>query len=212
CGEALAQSDWDLYMLRLVNRARQDPTGEAGRISSSVSDSRAAVDPLAYNLIVAQAARNHNNWMHSNLGGITSSSVPDSFTHSETLDGTAGGVPATGTPNFTGASIGDRMTHVGFVWDRAGENIYTAASTSGLPINQSQMDTNHKGWWESNDHRENMLFEDFTVFGHRAESWTITPGVGNLNPAFDNLLLATQNFARPLHSPQTYIFGLLYED
>ncbi len=32
---AFAAVDWDLYMLRLVNRARQDPGGEHSRIGSS---------------------------------------------------------------------------------------------------------------------------------------------------------------------------------
>ena len=211
-GQASAQSDWNLYMLRLVNRARQDPAGEAGRIGSSVTDFSAAVAPLAYDTTVAQVAKNHNNWMHDNLGNIASIGAPDSFTHYETLNGLAGGTPATGTPNYTGVGIGDRMTAAGFVWDRAGENIATVTSTDTVPVDQSQIDKNHKGWWESNDHRRNMLEEVFAVFGHRAESRIINPPVGNINSPYDNLQFATQNFARPLHDPQTYILGLLYDD
>ncbi|UCD29007.1 MAG: hypothetical protein JSV03_00550, partial [Planctomycetota bacterium] len=210
--DALAQSDWDLYILRLVNRARQDPTGEPGRIGSSITDPRSAVGPLAYNLKVAQAARNHNDWMYNNLGSIVSGNTPDSFTHYETLNGAETGPPATGTPSFTGVGIRERITAAGFVWDRVGENVATFMNTESIAVNRTQIDSNHKGWWESTGHRDNMLKGDFMVFGHWAESWTISPPIGNINPPFDNLHFATQNYARSLSSPQTYIFGLLYDD
>jgi len=210
--EVNAQSDWDLYMLRLVNRARQDPSGEAVRIGSSVMDTRPAVAPLAYDLTIAQAAKNHNDWMHNNLGGIASSKVPDSFSHYETLDGLETGAPATGTPNYTGVGVDDRVTFVGFVWDRVGENILNTGSSVSLPINQSLIEDNHFGWWESDGHRNAMLSGEFAVFGHYAESRAITPPIGNINPPYDNLHFATQDYARPFNHPQTYILGLLYED
>ena len=88
-GSSRAGEDWDLYMLRLVNRARLDPAGEAARIGSSVTDSTPSRPPLAYNLQVETAATNHNNWMHDNFGNaaIASGFVPNSHTHFETLDG-----------------------------------------------------------------------------------------------------------------------------
>ncbi len=66
-GSSRAGEDWDLYMLRLVNRARLDPAGEAARIGSSVTDSTPSRPPLAYNLQVETAATHHNNWMHDNF-------------------------------------------------------------------------------------------------------------------------------------------------
>ncbi len=209
--EAYAENDWDLYMLRLVNRARLDPAGEDARIGSSTGETADPVDPLAYNLLVGNAATNHNNWMHDNLGSGILSYQPDSFTHYETLDGTAGGTPATGTPSYTGVGCGDRLTAAGYTWGRAGENILAAWSSSSIPINQDRMDVNHKGWWESGGHRANMLNEHFTAFGHQAETRTVTgnPGV----PGWANSLhYATQNFGRPLPTPYTHILGLLFND
>jgi len=211
-GDALAQSDWDLHMLRLVNRARQDPAGEPARIGSVVTDPSGPLGLLAYDLSVAESARNHNTWMHDNLGSIATTNAPDSFTHSETLDGTASGTPATGTPSYTGAGIGDRITAAGFTWGRASENLSALQSSESIPVNQELIETNHKGWWESGGHRDNMLNTDVTVFGHHAESRTISPPIGNIASFYDNLHYATQNFARPLSTPYTYIFGLLYDD
>jgi hypothetical protein len=57
-----------------------------------------------------------------------------------------------------------------------------------------------------------MLNPEFTAFGHEASSQTFTPPLGGLPVPFDNLHYATQNFARPLSGPKTYILGLLYED
>lgn len=209
--EVFAENDWDLYMLRLVNRARLDPTGEDARIGSSTGENADPVNPLAYNLLVGDAANNHNDWMHDNLGSGFCSSQPDSFTHYETLDGTSGGTPATGTPSYTGAGVGSRVTYAGFTWGMAGENILAKWSSESIPINQDLIDANHKGWWESPGHRHNMLVADYTVFGHYADTRTVTgnPGV----PSWTNSLhYASQEFARPLYTPYTHIFGLLYDD
>jgi len=209
---ATAADDWDLYMLRLVNRARQNPAAEAANIGSSVVDNQPPVPPLAYHEFVGQAAMNHNTWMHDNFGGIATSFAPDSFTHYETLDGTPEGAPATGTPNFTGYDIGDRLFAAGFDWGWAGENIRAAVSTVTIPVNQATIDAAHKGWWESSGHRDNMLFDHFTVFGHRAESRAFTPPRGNISAPYDNLHYATQDFGRPFVPPYTHVFGLLYDD
>lgn len=213
-GSSRAGEDWDLYMLRLVNRARLDPAGEATRIGSSVTDSTPSRPPLAYNLQVETAATNHNNWMHDNFGNaaISSGFVPNSHTHFETLNGQQFGTPATGTPSFTGADTGVRLTAAGFSWDWAAENITTTWSTDTIPINQARVDANHKGWWESSGHRSNMLSSNYTVFGHRFESRTFTPPRGGINAPFDNIHFATQNFARPLNSPKTYLIALIYRD
>ena len=211
-GEALAQSDLDLYMMRLVNRARLDPAGEPARLGSWVTDASGPMGPLAYDLTVAQAAKNHNDWMHDNLGSIATFNAPDSFTHSETLDGTSGGAPATGTPSYTGVDMGTRITAAGFEWSAAAENLSAKQSTESIPVDRDLIESNHLGWWESSGHRENMLNPNVTVFGHYAESRSISPPVGNIPAPFDNLNYATQNFARPRSRPYTYVFGLLYSD
>jgi hypothetical protein len=207
-----AQTDWDLVMLRLVNRARQDPAGEAARLGSSVVDSRAPVPSLAYDRATGQSATNHNTWMHLNLGNIASGRAPDSFTHYETVDGNSTGAPATSTPGYTGATLGARMTAAGMNWGSVGENILTAYSGNTIAVDEAKMIMNHRGWWESSGHRNNMLSTGYTSFGHKVESQSFTPPRGGLSAPVDNIMFATQNFARPLSNPRNYVFGVLYED
>lgn len=207
-----AVSDWDIYMLRLVNRARLDPAGEAVRLGSTVVDTRTPVPALAYDVLVARSARNHNTWMHDNLGNIATTSAPDSFSHYETVDGTSTGTPATSLPNYTGATLGTRVTYAGYSWGSVGENILTNWSSSTIILDQARYSSMHKGWWESTDHRNNMLSSNFAAFGFYAESRTFTPPRGNLNAPADNIMYATQNFGRTLSQPRNHIFGLLYKD
>jgi len=138
--------------------------------------------------------------------------APDSFTHFETLNGQQTGTPAVGTPSYTGAGLGERITFAGFSWNAAAENIYAVWSTATIAVNQARIDATHKGWWESLGHRNNMLSGTYTVFGHRAQSRTFTPPRGGLSAPFDNIHFATQNYARPSSSPTTHIFGVLYDD
>lgn len=205
-------TDWNLYMLRLVNRARRDPAGEAARIGSSVVDNSVAVQPLAYDLLVGTAAKNHNDWMHNNFGSIPSGRTPDTFSHYETLDGLSTGTPATSSIGFTGAGAGARLTNAGYAWGTYGENIQTNYASFDLPVHQARIDASHRGWWESAGHRSNMLYSSFTAFGFHIESRTFTPPRGGLNAPFDNLMFATQEFGRPQQAPRTYLLGLIYRD
>ncbi len=206
------QSDWDLVMLRFVNRARLDPAGEAARLGSSVVDSRAPVPPLAYDRASGLCSTNHNTWMHLNLGNIASGTAPDSFTHYETVNGQSSGAPATSTPGYTGATLGTRMTAAGMNWGSVGENILVSYSSNTITIDLAKMTSNHKGWWESSGHRNNMLSTSYTSFGHHVESRAFTPPRGGLSAPVDNIMFATENFAKPLASPRYYVFGVLYED
>lgn len=199
-------------MTRLVNRARRDPAGEASRIGSGVVDTHAPVQPLAYDLLVGAAATNHNNWMHDNFGSIPSGRTPDSFSHYETLNGQSSGTPATGTPNYTGASAGTRLTAAGYPWNTYGENIQTNYASFSIPITQSRIDISHKNWWESSGHRANMLNGNFAAFGFRIETRSFVAPRGGLNSPFSNIMFATQSFGRPLSTPRAYVFGLLYDD
>jgi len=205
-------TDWELYMLRLVNRARLDPSGEAARIGSSVTDNHAPVQPLAYDLLLGQSAENHDHWMFDNFGGISSGQAPDSFTHFETLNGQSSGTAATGTPSYTGAGVGDRFTYVGYSWNSYGENIQTNYSTTSLPVNKARIDAAHKGWWESSGHRANMLYGSYTSFGFHAESRTFTPPRGGLSAPFDNLFYTTQDYGTPQPTPRNCVFGVVYVD
>jgi len=104
------------------------------------------------------------------------------------------------------------MTAAGFTWGSVGENIITSYSSNSIVINEAKMVTNHTAWWNSSGHRNNMLSPNYTAFGHKAESRTFTPPLGGLNAPADNILFATQNFARPLSTPRNYVFGVLYTD
>ncbi len=209
---AARDTDWELYMLRLVNRARRDPAGEAARIGSGTVDTHAPVPPLAYDLLVGDTANNHNDWMHDNFGSISSGRTPDSFAHYETLDGLSTGAPAVSTPSYTGARVGDRLNTAGYPWSNYGENIQTNYSTVDIPVSKARIDSAHLGWWNSSGHRSNMLTATFTSFGFHIETRTFTPPRGGLNSPFDNLLFTTQNFSRPLSGARMYILGLIYVD
>ena len=193
-------ADWDLYMLRLVNRARTDPAGENLRQGTSYSATAAA--PLAYDLLVGRAAQNHNEWMGNNRANaaidnpLNSGPAPDSFSHYETLNAQSGGTAATSTPGFSGANIGTRLNYVNYAWSSAGENILWRSNTPA--INAALIESNHAGWWNSDGHRSNMMNANFTSFGH---------SIANIGQNF-----ATQNFSRPLSGAQKYLFGLLYQD
>jgi len=195
-------TDWDLYMMRLVNRARTDPGGEDTRQGTNYNET--AVAPLAYDVLVGEAAQNHTQWMGANRNNpaiddpSNPGPAPDSFTHYETFNAQSppGGTPAIGTPGYTGATIGDRFTHVGYSWSRAGENIFWRFDTPA--IDTAVIDQNHAGWWDSAGHRGNMMNGDYKVFGHHVMN--------------DDNNWATQNFGAPLGQPANFIFGLLYAD
>ena len=71
-------TDWNLYMLRLVNAARTDPASED--LLRGTSYGETPTHPLAYDLLLGRAAQNHSEWMGANRDGNW---PPDSFTHTE---------------------------------------------------------------------------------------------------------------------------------
>lgn len=196
-------TDWDLYMMRLVNRARTDPAGEDALQGTAYGET--VVAPLAYDGLVGEAAMNHSDWMGLNRNNLdindptNTGPAPDSFTHHETLNAQSGGAPAVGTPGYTGFSIGERVTFTGFQWSRVGENILWRSDTP--TIDAAQIDINHAGWWNSAGHRDNMMLGDVALFGHHARN--------------DDDHWATQVFAMRGSwdaAPQTNIFGVLFDD
>ncbi len=213
------ESDWELYMMRLINRARADPAGEAARIGSNVAiDNRAPVPPLAYDELVGNAANNHNNWMHENFGYLPESVAQyihpyiDSFCHYETLNCTQTGIAAINTPSYTGVRPSNRMSAEGLVTSSSGENIALNWFSNPLLINLARINGVHQSFWNSTGHRNNMLSTSYTTFGFYIESRGFIPPRGGLNAPVDNILFVTQNFAKPSANPRTYILGLLYED
>jgi len=207
CATALGQStgaqepsDWDLYMLKLVNAARTNPAAENALRGTSFSNP--AVAPVAYDSLAGQAAANHNQWMLTNIGNplindVTNTSFsPDSFTHSETYSALSNGTPATATPGYTGVSAGNRLSYTGFQYSAWGENIYW--SSFAVSISASRILGNHISWWKSAGHRNNLMRSTYTVMGHDA--------------VLGEDHFASQVFARPGGSVDTHLFGVLYND
>jgi uncharacterized protein YkwD len=193
-------TDWDLYMLKLVNAARTDPVGENARRGTNYV--HPAVPPLAYDLSLGRAAQNHTEWMAANANNpaiydpTNTTSAPDSFTHYETLNAQRGGPAAVGTPGFTGAGIGERISYTGFNWNRAAENAYWRSSTPA--ITAALIESNHVGWWNSEGHRNSVMSGLYTAMGHHV--------------LVDQDTWATQEFATPAGATQTHLFGVLYTD
>ncbi len=182
-------TDWNLYMLKLVNAARTDPAGED--ILRGTSYGETPTHPLAYDLRLGRSAQNHSEWMGANRN---SNWAPVSFTHTEWS-------PSTG---FTGASSGVRANYTGFSWDRAGENILISSHPQN--INQARMDADHTGWWKSDGHRENIMSSEYTAFGNHPHNDTSGTETWRY--------WGTQAFARPKWwtDPANFFFGVVYDD
>ena len=136
------------YMLELVNRARQNPTAEAKRYNINLNQglsagtiSSSAKQPLAFNLKLIDAARDHSQWMLNT----------DTFSH------TGAG----------GSSAGDRMRAAGYnfsgnwTW---GENIAWQGTTAAPDVTKL-VAKEHEGLFKSSGHRKNILKDDFREIG-----------------------------------------------
>src|SRR5437899_3174618 len=78
---AVYPSNYEQYLVELVNRGRADPAAEATRYGIALNEgltagtiSTAAKQPLAINPNITDAARKHSQWMIDN----------DVFAHNET--------------------------------------------------------------------------------------------------------------------------------
>jgi len=213
--DACAQTDWDLYALRLTNRARSNPTAEAAIIGSSVVDNRAPLPPLALHRLVCQAAKNHVNWMHDNFGTIPSGFVPDTWTIFESTDGRASGAAAVGTPSFTGKWPEDRLEAVGFD-TFAVSYLYSVGprwSAGTMDSGAAAIEGDHKARWEDNGFRSAILHNRATFFGHDAETRTFFPPRGGLSPPIDHLRFWEMNVLYySTTDPRRHIFGVVYRD
>lgn len=212
--QAQAQSDWDLYAMQLINRARTDPAGENARLGTSYS--HAPVSPLAYHLTLQQAAAGHNNWMFQNLGNndLNKTEAPRSFSHFQTDNGQASGNALTGSPGFTGKGVHDRIAAAGFTGaTQTREN--AAFESLGLlsAPNAARIENYHQMFWNSPGHRNNIMSANSRLFGHTIETRSVTPDSNNNLPwGVSAVSFATQNFSNDPNGPAAYISGLLYDD
>ena len=136
------------YMLELVNRARLDPTAEASLYGINLNQglpsgtiSGASKQPLAFNLNLIDASRDHSQWMLNT----------NRFSH------TGAG----------GSSAGDRMGDAGYPFTGSwtwGENI-AWRGTTGTPNVTNIVGRQHEGLFNSSGHRRNILNGNFREIG-----------------------------------------------
>ncbi len=181
-------SDYDQYMLELINRARLDPAGEAARYGISLNEGLSSgtisfdpKQPLAFDGQIILAAQKHTQWMLNN----------DTFSH-------------TGSG---GSSPGQRITAEGYNWSTYGENI--AAMTSGS-LKNSDVSSMHQNLFvdsgiSGRGHRKNIMEPNFE-----------SVGIGVLNALWgyngwnQNSSVVTEDFGANSSGP--FLTGALYQD
>jgi len=182
----LHPTDYEQYLLELINRARANPLQEVAR-NAEVSDlneglapgalDASAKQPLAFDLDLIAASRNHSQWMLDN----------DVFSH-------------TGTG---GSSAGKRMADAGYEFTAAytwGENLSWRGTTGSLDLEES-VAIQHDGLFDSPGHRTNLMNGAFKQVG-----------LGLLTGDFQgyNASMVTQNFAKS--GNDTFLTGVIYTD
>ncbi len=146
---ALEPTAQEVLVVELINRARFDPTEEANRYGINLNDGITGTQitpeqkqPLAFNILLTDAARVHSQWMLDN----------DIFSH-------------TGANNNT---PGDRIVSAGYLLTGSwtyGENI-AWGGTTGPNINLTDYAfTHHQGLFKSPGHRVNILGASFREIG-----------------------------------------------
>jgi len=135
-------------MLELVNRARKNPQTEADLFGINLNEgldsetiNNSPKQPLAFNFILIDAARNHSQWMLDT----------DTFNHT----------------GESGSNPGDRMEAAGYEFIENwswGENI-AWQGTTGTPNATEIIIEEHKNLFLSPSHRENLLNGDFREVG-----------------------------------------------
>ncbi len=170
-------TNYEWYMLELVNRARLDPLGEAARYGlSDLNDGLAPgtitatpKSPLAPNDLLTDAARAHSNWMLAN----------NAFSHT----GQNGSAPF------------DRMQDAGYNFTApygAGENLAGFFTTGTLNNSTGLIDDHHRGLFLSAGHRTNILNDSFKQLG----IGQVIGGPYTYNgTTYNNASLVTQNYA-----------------
>jgi serralysin len=186
---AAVPSNYEQYLVELVNRARANPAAEAANDHIDLNEglaagtiTTAAKQPLAINPYLTSSARGHSQWMIDN----------DVFAH----QGAGGSQPD------------DRMTAAGYVFSGSwawGENI-AYRSTSGS-INQTAftaaihddlfIDKNIAG----RGHRTNLMDPNFREIG---------AGIATGDFAGLNALMGTEDFAKSGSS--VFLTGVAYAD
>lgn len=180
----------EVLVMELVNRARFDPVAEAARYGIDLNDGVTADNtitpdrkaPLAHNLLLVRAARDHSQWMLDN----------NKFSHT----------------GENGLNPHGRMVVAGYEFIRpwsAGENISWYGERAPTLDSEEAAYLNHEGLFKSSGHRLNILSETFRELG-------IGQKVGSFTNAGTEYLAAmlTQNFA--YSGERYFLTGVVFED
>jgi len=186
-------SDYEQYLLELINRARADPAGEAARYGIDLNEglepgtiSSDPKQPLAPNTDLVNGARGHSQWMIDN----------DIFSHT----------------GANGSSPGDRMTAAGYdflpSWSW-GENIAWYGQTLTAPPALSTTATLHQSLFvdagvDGRGHRLNLMKSDFREVG---------PGIVFGDYSGYNAEMVTEDFAyTATPASASFLTGVVYDD
>ena len=141
-------TEQEQYLLELINRARLNPLDEANLFGIELNDglaantiSEAAKQPLAFNLLLIDAARSHGQWMLDN----------DIFDHI----------------GVNGSNARDRMISAGYQFTGSwawAENLGTRGTTGTLDVINEIIRIN-EGLFKSSSHRPNILNNSFREIG-----------------------------------------------
>ena len=188
-------TEFEQYMLEMVNRARLDPTGEASRYGIDLNEgppqtliSSAPKQPLAFNPHLLDSARQHSQWLLAN----------NTFSHI----GVGGSTP------------GGRMTAAGYVFSGSwanGENL-AWNGTNGVVDVSASIRMNHEDLFvdtseDGRGHRINLLNGRFREIGIGAEEGPFTTGGLTYNS-----LMITQDFGQTDANPASFLVGVVYQD
>ena len=139
---------YEQYLLELINRARLNPLSEANSLEIDLNQgldanaiSSSAKQPLAFSLLLIDAARSHSQWMLDE----------DVFQHQ----------------GSGGSSPGDRIRNAGYQFTGSwtwGENIGYTGTTGTLEPSSATLSV-HQGLFKSPGHRVNILSNSFREVG-----------------------------------------------
>jgi hypothetical protein len=188
-GGVAGPSAQEVLVVELINRARFDPNAEAALYGIGLNDgipnstiTSTQKKPLAHNLLLLDAARNHSQWMLDT----------NTFDH-------------VGENN---SSPHQRMQAAGYMFTgnwTSGENI-AWQGTSGSVINLTNAAfSHHEGLFKSPGHRLNILSESFREIGvGQKQGYFFDEEKDYLSS------MLTENFARS--GSNYYLTGVIYED
>ncbi|SEP89316.1 Cysteine-rich secretory protein family protein [Ectothiorhodospira magna] len=183
-------TSYEQFMLELINRARENPLGEAQLHSIDLNQglspgqiSSGAKQPLVMNPLLIEASRYHSDWMLQT----------NTFSHT----------------GASGSSPGDRMAQFGYefippwMW---GENVAWQGTTGALPTDLTgYILDHHEGLFLSPGHRENILKEDFKEIGIGHSLGNFTQGASTYSAS-----MVTQKYA--LSGPNVFLSGVVFQD